>query len=80
MTNVEDSAKGSPSSPAVPSDEDDWTMCALVKVEAEGWAGCNRFLRKLQGSCSAKSCKLKESVSTAAGIAVEMVDDAVMAA
>lgn len=53
-------------------------MRNLVKVEEGKQAEAKRCLSDLQELCSAKSCKVPESVSKVAGLAVELVSDAVV--
>lgn len=63
----------------MPCDKENGTMVDLVKVKVEERVGAKRRLSDLQESCSTKRCKVPGSVSEAVGLAVELVDDAVVA-
>lgn len=78
MADLEDPAEYLLSSSAMPSDERDWAMGDLVEVEEGEQVEVKRRLRNLQELCHAKRRKVPESVSNAVGLAVELVDDAVI--
>lgn len=74
MTDDEVPPGRSHSSPAVPDNEEDWTMGSLVEVDAEERIGMKRRVRDLQESCLVKRRKVRKSVVETVGLAVELVD------
>lgn len=68
----------SPSRPAMPSDEGVSTMKDFVEYEAEKQVGVKRPFFDLQDSCHAKRRKVLESVSKVVGLAVKVMDDAIV--
>lgn len=79
IADVEDFVVRSLSSPAMSIDEEDWVMGDLVKVKAEERVCARRRFRNLQEPCRAKRREVPKSVFKAIGVAVELVNDTVVA-
>lgn len=74
---VEVPAGCTPSSSTVPADGENWTTKKFVEVDAEERAGVNCRFHDLQESCRVERRNVPGNVSKTAGLAVELVDDAV---
>lgn len=75
--NVQNSAKRSPASPTMASDEVDWTMSDLMELEVKKLVQAKHLFRSLQKPCCSKRHMIPEGVSGAVGLAVELVYEAV---